>query len=148
MFEGMHWSNMFALEAVVKIGLSKDLHFIEAGNDLTDVMDPDGSVRKVSCIDSLHGGSRAASTLIWDTEWFPFFKKVSKLLSSRYRANWQRGADWRKIVTKLTVERMDRFKNGEVLDDLFQPMMEDKRGLEPDIHDQDRIAEVDQMSRT
>jgi hypothetical protein len=147
-FEGMHWSNLFTFEVVVKLGLSKDLRFIEAGNDFVKIKDPDGKDRRVSSYESLHGGSRAASTLIWDTENFVLLKKVSNALSPQYRKDWQRGADWRAIVTKLTLERMERYKNGEVLDDLFQPMMEDRTGAEPDITNQDRIAEVDQMSIT
>lgn len=146
-FEGVHWSNLFTFEAVVKLGLSKDLGFMEAGNDIVEITDPDGTVRKVSAYTSLHGGSRATSTLVWDTENFPLLKKLSNTLSTKYRKNWQHGADWRAIVTKLTMERKDRYKKGEILDDLFQPMMEDKTGSEPDIHDQDRIAEVDQMSK-
>ena len=146
-FEGMHWSNLFTFEAVIKVGLSKDMHFLDAGNDLVAINGPDGKEIKVSCVQSLHGGSRATSTLIWDTDLFPTLKKASILLSPWYKREWEKGANWRKIVEKLTAERIDRYENGDILDDLFQPMMEDKKGNEPDIVNRDRIAEVDQMSK-
>ncbi|KAL9117860.1 MAG: hypothetical protein Q9187_005598 [Circinaria calcarea] len=146
-FEGMLWSNLFTLETLVKIGLSKDMRLLEAGNDNYVLNDPDGTARTVSCYKSLHGGSMATSTLIWDTDWFPLLKKVTMALSPWYANNWQNGANWRAIVTQLVMERIDRYKNGEILDDLFQPTMEDKKtGTEPEISNQDRIAEADQMS--
>lgn len=144
-FDAVHWSFLFSFETVVKVGLSKDLHFTEAGNDTISVND---KVKDVSFSESLHGGSRATSTLVWDTEWFPFLKKVTNALSTKYRENWQHGEDWKAIVTQLSKERMERYEDGEVLDDLFKPMLEDKNGSTPEIHDQDRVAEVDQMSKS
>ena len=51
-------------------------------------------------------------------------------------------------MIQLVNEQIGRFKNGEILDDLCQPMIEDKTGGMPEIHDLDRIAEADQMSRS
>jgi hypothetical protein len=44
----------------------------------------------------------------------------------------------------LVMERMERPANGEVLSDLFQPILEDARGYKPDITTKDRIAEIEQ----
>ena len=143
-FDVVRWSFLFSFETVVRVGLSKDLHFTEAGNDTISVND---KFKDVSFSESLHGGPRATSTLVWDTEWFPFLKKAMKALSSKYRENWKHGEDWKVFVTQLSKERMERYKDGEVLDDLFKPMLEAKNGSTPEIHDQDRIAEVDQMSK-
>ena len=82
-FEGMQWSNLFSFEAVGKIGLSKDLHFIESGNDLYALKDSDAKVRKVSCYECFHGGTRATSMLIWDNKNFSLLKRVSKVLSTK-----------------------------------------------------------------
>lgn len=144
-FDGVHWSYLFAVEAVVKIGLSVDLPFTEAGNDLFPVNDTNGMVRSISVCESFRGGGRATSTLVWDTKWFSFFKKATCALSLKYRENWQRREDSAAIVTQLVKKRMERYKDGEILDDLFQPMIEDKSGGTPEIENQDRIAETDQM---
>ena len=145
-FDGVQWSYLFAVEATVKLGLSKDLHFTEAGNDLFPVTDATRRVRSISFRQSFRGGVRATSTVVWDTEWFPFLKKATRALSAKYRENWQHGEDSGAILTTLTKERIQRFKDGEILDDLFQPMIQGKSGGTPDIDDQDRIAETDQMS--
>ncbi|KAK5633187.1 hypothetical protein RRF57_008901 [Xylaria bambusicola] len=44
----------------------------------------------------------------------------------------------------LTKERIERHANGEELNDLFQPMLEDRKGDEPAITTVDRISEVEQ----
>ena len=147
-FDGVHWTYLFAVEAVVKIGLSKDLHFTDTGSDLVSIKDANGKVRSASARQSLHGGLRATATLVWDTKWFPFLKKATRALSSKYRENWQHGEDSGAIVTQLVKERMQRGKDGEILDDFFQPMVEDKSGGTPEIDEQDQIAETDQMSRS
>ena len=148
MFDGVHWSYLFAVEAVVKIGLSKDLHFIEAGNDLFAINDTEGKAREVSVRGSFRGGVRATSTVVWNTRRYPCLIKVTRALSTKYRKNWQHDEDSGAIVRQLTNQRMERYRDGEILDDLFQPMMEDKSGGTPEIEDQDKIAETDQMSRS
>jgi hypothetical protein len=146
-FEAMLWSNLFAFETVIKIGLSKDMHFIEAGNDKVEIEDAKGNTKVIESVECLHGGSRATSTLIWDTEWFPFYKKISSALFPSYKLDWQRGADWGAFMNKLTLERIERYDNGEFLEDLFHPMMEDKKGTQAKIDNRDRIAEVNQMGK-
>lgn len=41
-------------------------------------------------------------------------------------------------------ERIQRHNDGEILDDLFHPLLENSKGVEPDISMEDRIAEVEQ----
>ena len=148
MFDGVHWSYLFAVEAVAKIGLSKDLHFIEAGNDLFALIDTEGNVRHVSVRQSFRGGLRATSTVVWNTKWFPFLIKITRALSTKYRENWHHGECSSAIVRQLAKQRIERYRDGEILDDLFQPMMEGKSGGTPGIENQDKIAETDQMSRS
>ena len=116
-FDSVHWSYLFAVEAVVKIGLSKDLHFTEAGNDVLPLNGANGTVRSISVRESLRGGLRATSTLIWETKWVSFLKKATRALSTNYRENWQHGEDSTAIVTQLVKERMERYEEGEILDD-------------------------------
>lgn len=80
-FDGVRWSYLFAVEGVVKIGLGKDLHFTEVGNDLFPVNDANGKVRSISVRGSFRGGVRATSTLVWNTKWFQFLKKATRALS-------------------------------------------------------------------
>lgn len=147
-FDGTHWSYMFTIEALLKVGISKNMHFVDTRNDLVSVKDSNGRYIEASVVQGLHGGGRATSSLIWDTELFPTLKKIAIFISPWYKTNFEKGGNWRRISEDLVAERVERYQNGEVLDDLFTPMIEDKAGREPDISNLDRIAEVDQMSKS
>jgi hypothetical protein len=69
------------------------------------------------------------------------------LLSAKYAKNWQRGADHDTAMKLLVEERIERYRNGEVLDDLFQPMIESKGGERSDISIKDQISEVQQAGK-
>ena len=147
-FDGTHWSYMFTIEALLKVGVSKNMHFVEAGNDLVSFKDSNGRYIEASVVQGLHGGGRATSSLIWDTELFPTLKKMAEFVSPWYKRNFEYGGNWRRIAEDLVAERVERYQNGEVLDDLFTAMIEDKDGHEPDISNLDKVAEVDQMSKS
>lgn len=144
-FDGNLWPMLYCFEGVIKIGLSKDVGFLAQGSDMIEIEHPDGKTETINAIDSLHGGSRAASTLVYDVPNYGLLAKISKAVSPWYAKQWAGGAKWRLAVEKLTKERIERYKNGEVLDDLVQPMLEDRTGAEPDISALDRVAEIDQM---
>lgn len=143
----VHWAALFAMETIAKIGLSKDLRCIENGHDRFELEDPDGTKREVNIVASFHGAGRAAAMVIWDSKRFGTWVEVMKRISKRFEVNWKCGNDWGAAVTKLVHERMDRYRNGEILDDLFTPMLEGKGGEEPDIVTRDRIAETGQMGK-
>jgi hypothetical protein len=138
--ELVHWGYTWAMETMVKIGLSKDLHLLDNGNNNLEIEDPDGTKREVSVVQSLHCAGRAAANVVWDTKRFTTWVKVMKRVSKEYAFNAKGGSDWHAAITKLVLERMERQKNGEQLNDLFAPWMEDKSGAEPDISTRDRIA--------
>ncbi|KAF2638392.1 cytochrome P450 CYP5280A1P [Massarina eburnea CBS 473.64] len=144
-FEAMYWSNLYTYEVIIKIGLSQDMGWLKAGNDLVEITNPDGTTKTISAIQCLHAGSRASAVLVWDTQRFPLYKHIAMRLSKSYAEHVKQAADWRTLVTRMARERTVRFEAGEALDDLFEPMMVGKGGEKPDIHDRDRIAEVDQM---
>lgn len=147
-FDGVHWSYLFSVEAITKIGLSKDLHFVESGNDFVPTTNAVGQIKNISFRESFRGGMRATATLLWDTKWFLFHKKVTVALSRKYKENWQHGEDSRAIITQLVKERMEKYDCGATFMDLFQPMVADKSDGTPEINEQDKIAEIDQMSRS
>lgn len=145
-FDAMHWSNLFTYEIIIKIGMSKNMRWLEAGNDFLDMTNANGITEKVSAVQCLHAGSRAAAVLVWDTERYSMYQKIAKQLWKNYAENLEQSALWKQTVQDIYQGRMKRFQNGEFLDDLFQPMVAGRKGEGPDITEQDRIAEVDQMS--
>ncbi|KAL4895727.1 cytochrome P450 [Aspergillus ambiguus] len=141
----VHWGYTYACEVMIKIGLSKDLHLLDKGNNNIEIEDSDGSKREISIVQSLHCAGRAAANVIWDTKRFTTWVKLMNKVSKEYAHNLKGGSDWHAAMTKLVLERMDRHRKGEMLDDLFMPWMEGKDGNEPDISTRDRIAEIEQM---
>ncbi|EJP66155.1 Cytochrome P450 CYP5280A1P [Beauveria bassiana ARSEF 2860] len=144
-FDGNLWGMLYCFECVIKIGLSKDVGFIAQGSDMVEVRRKDGTTVHVNAIDCLHSGSRATSTLIWDTRNFGLWKRISQNISSRYAKQWDNASQWRAFIENMTEERLERFAAGEYLDDLIQLMIVDRMGTDADITMQDRVAEVDQM---
>jgi cytochrome P450 len=69
------------------------------------------------------------------------------LLWAKYAKNWQRGADHDAAMKLLVEERIERHRNGEVLNDLFQPMIESKGGERSDISIKDQVSEVQQAGK-
>ncbi|KAF9883405.1 hypothetical protein FE257_003488 [Aspergillus nanangensis] len=141
----VHWGYTYACEAMIKVGMSKDLHLLDQGDNDIEIEDEDGTRRKVSIVQSLHCAGRAAANLIWDTKRFTRWVKLYSKVSKEYARNVRGGGDWHAAMTKLVLERIERHRKGEMLDDLFMPWMEGKEGDEPDISTRDRIAEIEQM---
>lgn len=147
-FNGNRWGLMFAMESVSRIGLSTDLGLVERGSDAFEIVTKSGSKKTILLIDSLRGYYGEAATLIWDSHWYPLLKVLSGALSSRYAKAWVHGDDWRAFLNKLVQDRITRYDNGEFLNDLFQPMIEnEKTGDQPDISLRDKVAEMDQMCK-
>ncbi|KAI9654825.1 MAG: hypothetical protein M1821_005819 [Bathelium mastoideum] len=141
----VHWGYTYACEVMVKIGMSKDLHLLDNGNNNIEIEGEDGTKREVSIVQSLHCAGRAAANVIWDTKRFTTWVKLMRKVSSQYDRWAAGGGDWHAAMTKLVTERMERHNAGKELNDLFNPWMETKTGEEPDISTRDRIAEIEQM---
>ncbi|KAI1823683.1 benzoate 4-monooxygenase cytochrome P450 [Xylaria intraflava] len=144
LFDAVHWMFLYSVESVIKVMLSKDVFFIRNGTDHVYFKDADGKNQAVRLIDGVHSGQRAGVTLIWDAKGFPLWQRLTGLVSRMYADNWQRAGRAHAAMEALTKERIERYKSGEELNDLFQPMLEDRNGEEPAITTGDRIAEVEQ----
>lgn len=166
LFDAVHWIFLFSVESAIKIMLSKDVFFLRTGADYIYFKDADGKDQAVRSIHSAHASQRATATVICtldlsfefshrqgiysltsagDVKGFPFWKRLTGWVSKTYADNWQSGGRFNNAMEALTKERMERHANGEQLDDLFQLMLEDRKGDEPAITTVDRIAEVGQV---
>jgi len=58
--------------------MSKDMRWLEVGNDFLDITDASGSSKKASVVQCLYGGAITAAVLVWDTKAY---------LVSKYRKN-------------------------------------------------------------
>ena len=71
--------------------------------------------------------SRAQATFIWDYDHYFILEKLSKLVP-KWRRVWQDAAPWNDVVYHQAAVRLQRYMNGEKLDDFFSSLMEDKSG--------------------
>ena len=79
---------------------------------------------------------------------FAFWQNITTRLSKTYADNWQGGPNFHMAMEALVKERMERHANGEELNDLFHPLLEDSKGDEPAITTTDRIAEGEQAGKS
>ncbi|RFU26472.1 hypothetical protein B7463_g9863, partial [Scytalidium lignicola] len=139
------WTNFFSLDAIADIGLSKRLGFLDQGHDRCLSERLDGQVMEVNFRDCLYAVSRAQSGIVWSYSWYKTLVKITKLVSPFYRGLWRLNDSWDGIVLHLMRERLQRYKNGEKLDDFFQSLMEDKNGKPQHLDFGEIYAEVSIM---
>lgn len=141
------WSNLFTVDAIADIGLSETLGMLTNGNDILRIDTIDGSNQSLSFIESLHGGNRAASIIVWATESYHILKPLTNMISSYFNEQWQHGRNYAKIISHLVRRRLAKYQNGEKLDDFVACLIHDRQG-EPRSLDHGEIeAEVNVMSK-
>ncbi|TKA70335.1 hypothetical protein B0A49_04027 [Cryomyces minteri] len=144
-FDYRAWSNFFTLDAIADIGLSERLGFLDQGSDLVVGEKMDGTLHKVNFRDCLHSTVRAQSQIVWSAEWYKFNEKWSRYVSSAFARYWKLNEGWNDIVYHRATQRLARYRAGEVLDDFFQALMEDKNGVPNNLPWGEIVAEVSIM---
>lgn len=142
------WSNLFTVEAIIDIALSRHLGLLELGDDLVVIPGPDGSKIEVHYIECLHAQRRATSTLVWATSWFTLYKRVLMAFPGPFRTLWRRGQEFDRMLHFFVRERVERAEKGEELNDLIDCILLDKKSGESRDLDMGEIeAEVSVLSR-
>lgn len=122
------FGNFFSLDAIMDIGLSETLGFIDQGSDLCTAETMDGRVYTANYRECLHSTAKAQSGLVWSYAWYPFLAKLSQLISPSYRRMFALNKSWDDIVWRRATQRLARYRAGEKLDDFFSALMQDKNG--------------------
>lgn len=137
------WANLFTVEAVADLVGSWRLGCLERGDDEVALGD-----RKLKYIASMRAGNRAtAHAILWVPEWFGVVKPVLSVVSSFYRRQWREGKGYGELIKMLVKERIERAERGEVLDDMFRFMLEDKDGKPLGLDVEELEAEVGVMCK-
>lgn len=136
------WSNLFTIEAITDIALSHHLGCLSQGHDSVSIITEDGRTKTVNYIDCLHSGRRATSMLIWSTKWFSSLRFVLKRLPGFFQTQWQKGQGFDEMVQYLVRCRLQRYKNGEELEDFVGCLFQDKHGEERNLEIGEIEAEV------
>lgn len=77
--------------------------------------------------------------------WFPHLCSLSRHFFPEFARLWKLSDSWDGIPPALTYERLQRYQNGEKLDDFFQAMMHDKNGAPHNLEFGEIAAEVSIM---
>ncbi|TQW00323.1 Cytochrome P450 [Cordyceps javanica] len=144
-FDARLWSLLYSFECTIKIGLSKDMGLLAQGSDVVSVELSKGITVRAPIIECLRSRSRATATIVWDVANFPWLKKATALVSTWYERQWRNASIWSAWIEQATMERIERGKKGEYLEDLFQPMVQRAKGSETEFCHIDRVAEVHQI---
>ena len=126
--EFREWANFFTMEAIVDIGLSNVLGFLDCAHDETVAEGLDGSCRPASYRGGIHSLLTAQSHLVWSLNWYKSLWKMFPIISSRYKSLIETGKGFEGIVMHQTRMRLQRYQQGEKLDDFFQALLETKDG--------------------
>lgn len=138
------WTNFFSLDAIVDIGLSEKLGFLDQGHDRIDGIRTNGSPFEANLRECLYPTARKQSHLLWSYDNYPLIDKLSNLIPY-YRKMSQSSKGWDGIVLKRGKNRLERYRAGEKLDDFFQALMEDKNGQANNLEWGEILAEVNIM---
>jgi benzoate 4-monooxygenase len=121
------WANLFTIEAINNIALSSTLGLLEQGNDHVTAQRRDGTTYEAQYRKSQNTSAYATSHFVWDYNNFRLFVRLSKLFP-KWRKAWKEAAPFKDVIYHQAVTRLDRYNNGEKLDDFFTALVDDKNG--------------------
>lgn len=140
------WSNLFTVEAIADIALSEQLGVIEAGDDVVEMGDEKGTMRKVKFIDAVHGIGRTVAPIVWSKDGYTMLKWLLQWFEAPNQ-QWINLANFGDVVQHLVGKRLSRFEAGEDCDDFVKCLLEDKQGQPLKLDAGEIVAEVSVFSK-
>ncbi|KAL2835647.1 benzoate 4-monooxygenase cytochrome P450 [Aspergillus pseudoustus] len=122
------WANLFTIDAIADLALSEKLHLLDKGTEvIATVQTRTEYGGGLGFIESMHAGNYISSVFAGATEWFTLLKLLTGFIAPM-RAQWEHGKNFGRIVSDLTENRLERYRQEEHLNDLFTSLLEDKKG--------------------
>ncbi|KAE8143442.1 cytochrome P450 [Aspergillus pseudotamarii] len=128
-----YWFNLFTVDAIADIALSERLGMLESGSDVVKVSGPREENRTHRFIADMHEAARVKSKIIGTLDWYNVLKQVTIFFSSRCRSQWDCGGNVGQIVSHLASKRLQRYEDGESIDDFLSCLIKDKAGKSRDL---------------
>jgi benzoate 4-monooxygenase len=138
------WSNLFTVDAIADLALSEQLNLLDSGTGVIKI----DNIPSLKFIDSLHGGNYITSLFVGAAEWFAVLKALSRIVSPQFRAQWDHGRNFGRIVSALTSRRLEKHQRGGQLGDLFACLMEDNKGNARGLERGELEAEVNVLCKS
>ncbi|KAE8153520.1 cytochrome P450 [Aspergillus avenaceus] len=135
------WINLFTIEAINNIALSSSLGLLEQGSDVVTAQRKDGSTYTARYRESQDNTAYAQSVFVWDYRNYQWLARLPRLLP-KWRRVWRDGEPWGDVIYHQAQTRLQRYENGENLDDFFARLMDDKAGQPNQLEWGEIVAEV------
>ncbi|PLB48584.1 putative cytochrome P450 [Aspergillus steynii IBT 23096] len=135
------WINLFTIEAINSIALSANMDLLDKGTDEVTAQRLDGTTYKARYRQAQNQSALGQATFVWDYQHYPWLVKLSKL-SPKWREVWQKAQPWDDVIYHQAATRLQRYLNGEELDDFFSSLMEDKQKKPNNLEWGEIVAEV------
>ncbi|CAH0058466.1 unnamed protein product [Clonostachys solani] len=126
------WANLFSVEAIADIAISRRLGCLERGDDLVTFTTVHGAKKQTRFVHTLHSARRATSFIVWSTR-YQLLKAGLETIPGFFKSQTVEGEVFPEIIASLLHERVERYKAGEDLDDLARCLLEDKGGRSRDV---------------
>ena len=117
------------------------MDLLDKGTDIVTAQKPYGTLYEAPYRHAQNETSKTQATFILDYDHYFLLEKLSKLIP-KWRRVWQDAAPWNDVVYHQAAVRLQRYMNGESVDDFFSALMEDKSGRPNNLEWGDIVAEV------
>ncbi|KAJ5622731.1 benzoate 4-monooxygenase cytochrome p450 [Penicillium herquei] len=124
-----YWMILFAQDAILQIGITADLNFLESGSDIVTTQSMDGKSHTFRYRDVLWRSHLIQNALVWSPGWFKWLSTLTA-----WHPYWNDGNVYNTMCVDLVHRRLARYIKGEKLDDFFTYILEDKYG-NPNMHE-------------
>ena len=138
------WTNFFTLDAIADIGLSEKLGLLDRGHDLVEGQRTNGDVVQLPLRECLYPTARKQSLIVWSYDWYKVLDEITNLIPFYARMS-ESSKGWDAIVLRRAALRLQRYREGEKLDDFFQALMEDKNSSPNNLEWGEIVAEINIM---
>ncbi|KAL3493512.1 cytochrome P450 [Aspergillus germanicus] len=126
--DARYWFNLFTVDAIADIALSERLGMLESGSDMVKIEGPRGESFLHYFIADMHEAARVKSKIIGTLDWYYILKEASTFFSSRCLLQWDCGRKVGQTVSYLARKRLQRYEDGDDVDDFFSCLIKDKAG--------------------
>jgi benzoate 4-monooxygenase len=143
-----YWFNLFTVDAIADIALSERLGMLESGSDMVRIDGPHGERFLHHFITDMHEAARVKSKIIGTLDWYYILKEASAFFSSCCRLQWDCGRKVGQTVSYLARKRLERYEDGEEIDDFLSCLIKDKAGKARDLDMAELTAETNILRKT
>lgn len=142
-----YWSHLFTLDTILDIALSCQSGFLDQSRDIIEAETAEGRRDAVSLRECLFAVNRSVGPIIWSETAYPYLRRFCGLYGPARRQQ-KLASRWKDIARFLARGRVERYRQSEKLDDLFQCLLQDKAGHWLSLSEDELVAETAHLGKS